>query len=90
MRHTEKLEALEFAIACVIAVHDGIVKRGGSQMNHQDSSVKCDCNYGATIRCLRDEACTVRCAIEAVQLRKKVFSAAKLHGSGAPVKVVTS
>jgi hypothetical protein len=112
MRYTERLEALEFAIACVTTVHDGIVKHGGSQMNHQNSAVKCDCNYGVTILRLRDEATTVKCAIEATNIRlndpnisrvyhgggrrkkdsilaTKVFNAARLYGSGEPVKVVT-
>jgi hypothetical protein len=82
MRYTERLEALEFAIACVTTVHDGIVKRGGSQMNHQDNATKCDCSYGVTIFRLRDEVVTTRCAIEAVAKRSK-------KGSGSK-KVVTS
>lgn len=84
MRYTEKLEALSFAINCIEQLHGSVT---GDE--HLGDVMRCPCMYTMHIRRLQDEMKTTRCAIEAVQLRKKVFSAAKLHGSGAPVKVVT-
>jgi hypothetical protein len=64
MRYTEKLEALEFAIACVDAHHEENMDEA-----HSIDASKCGCSHGITIRRLQDEALTTKCAIEAVARR---------------------